>query len=86
MACGVPVVASNASALPEAVGDAGLMCPPDDVAGLARALHDVLFDHALRSRLIDRGFDRSRQFIWHEAARQTARVYDRVLARQRGAP
>jgi glycosyltransferase involved in cell wall biosynthesis len=82
MACGVPVVASNAAALPEAIGDAGLMCAPSDVVGLAGGLRDALFDPELRQRLVERGLARARQFTWHETARRTARVYDRVLSGQ----
>jgi glycosyltransferase involved in cell wall biosynthesis len=81
MACGVPVVASNAAALPEAVGEAGLLCAPGDAGAFAEQLHRVLFDRIQRQRLIDRGLTWHRQFTWTETARQTARVYEQVLSR-----
>ena len=46
MALGVPVVASNRGALPEVVGDAGLLVAPDDARGLAAAIESVLLDPA----------------------------------------
>ena len=44
MACGVPVVVSNAASLPEVVGEAGLLVDPTDVQGLATAIHRVLVE------------------------------------------
>jgi glycosyltransferase involved in cell wall biosynthesis len=79
MACGVPVIASHASSLPEVVGDAGFLVDPLDVEGLAEAMARVLGDGALRAEMRKRGLARAGQFSWLEAARGTARVYDRVL-------
>lgn len=75
MACGTPVVASNTSALPEVVGEAGLLCDPHSVEGLAQAMRRVLVDQDLRCQLAERGLARARQFTWQEAARRTAAVY-----------
>jgi glycosyltransferase involved in cell wall biosynthesis len=79
MACGVPVVASNASSLPEVVGDAGLTVPPQDTAALGEALHRLTVDPALRADLAQRGRARVNRFSWTKAARQTARVYHLAL-------
>jgi glycosyltransferase involved in cell wall biosynthesis len=78
MACGTPVVASNAASLPEVVGDAGLMCGPEDCDGLARALQGVLTNEDLRRSLIGRGLKRAKQFSWERAARETLEVYEQV--------
>lgn len=80
MASGTPVVVSNASSLPEVVGDAGLQVPPEDEAALADALARALTDHALREQMIARGLAQAAKFSWARAARETAAVYRSVLA------
>lgn len=80
MASGTPVVASNAASLPEVVGGAGLMAPPDDVHSLAEAVLQILENSVKREQCIGRGLERARQFTWERSARETLRVYDRVLA------
>ena len=80
MACGTPVVASNSSSLPEVVGDAALLFPPESSDALRVALSRVLSDAVLRSRLIANGFSRAREFSWDESARKHMNVYRRVLA------
>ena len=79
MACGVPVACSNASSLPEVVGDAALLVPPQDAHAWQAALYNLLTDVDLRSDLRLRGLTRARQFTWDRAARQTLEVYQRVL-------
>ncbi len=69
MACGAPVVASNAGALPEAAGDAAVLIDPYDEAGLAAAMQRVLDDTAFAGSLIERGLARARQFTWEKTAR-----------------
>jgi glycosyltransferase involved in cell wall biosynthesis len=78
MACGTPVVTSNAASLPEVVGDAGLMCPPQDYQGLAAAMRLVLTNDDLRRDLRARGLARARRFTWEAAARKTLAVYEEV--------
>jgi glycosyltransferase involved in cell wall biosynthesis len=78
MACGTPVVASNAASLPEVIGDAGLMCAPFDHDGLARTMHALLTDRALRLTCIDRGLNQATRFTWERVAYQTFEVYQRV--------
>jgi glycosyltransferase involved in cell wall biosynthesis len=79
MACGTPVVASTASSLPEVVGDAGLLVPPDDPEGWRDALERLLDDAALRARLRDQGLRRAAEFTWQKAAAATWEVLDKVL-------
>lgn len=62
MACGVPVVASRATAHPEVVGDAGLLCEPGNAADLADKIVQVLTDDALCGDLVRRGLARAQQF------------------------
>lgn len=79
MACGTPVISSNASSLPEICGDAALLIPPLDVAEWVRALRRVLTDPSLQMDLRRRGPLRAAQFSWQKAAEQTAGVYADLL-------
>jgi glycosyltransferase involved in cell wall biosynthesis len=79
MACGVPVVVSNVSSLPEVVDDAALSIDPYDVDALAAALRCAIDDEALRGVLVDRGYRRARQFTWQAAARQLRELYSGLL-------
>lgn len=81
MACGVPVVCSNASSLPEVVNEAGLLVAPDDVRGWVAALSRLLADPALHADLRARGLARARQFTWEAAALHTLQVYQSVSPR-----
>jgi glycosyltransferase involved in cell wall biosynthesis len=79
MACGCPAIVSTAQALVEVAGGAALTFDPDDDQALADQISSVLGDPALRRDLIDRGLDRSREFSWARAARETRNVY-RIVA------
>src|SRR3990172_11087686 len=78
LACGAPVICSNASSLPEVIGDAGLLVSPHDVKAWVEALQRVLTDPSLRAELCARGLARARQFTWEAAARKTLAVYQAV--------
>ncbi len=78
MACGTPVVCSDASSLPEVAGDAALLVDPLDVGDLAAALERVLRDEALRAELVRRGFEQVRKFSWERCARETLGVLESV--------
>lgn len=78
MACGAPVIASDTSSLPEVVGDAGLLVPPQR-APFADALARLLNDAALQDQVRARGLKRATAFTWANTARQTLEVYERVV-------
>ena len=82
MACGVPVVCSNAASLPEVVGEAGPLLPPGDIAAWVAALARVLSDAGWRANLQTLGLAQARRFTWEAAARQTVAVYESVLAKR----
>ncbi len=75
MACGCPVIASNAASLPEVLGNAAILCQPDDVASLAEQMGKVLTDEAMRDSLISRGLARAAEFDWNKTAGETLKVY-----------
>lgn len=84
MACGTPVIASTAGALPEVVGDGGWLVPPGDVDGWADAMARLWSDEALREQLRTRGLERASRFSWEEAARKTLAVYREAIGARRG--
>lgn len=79
MACGIPVVTSNVSSLPEVVGDAALQVDPYDVDALAAALEQAVNDEIWRQHAIAQGLARARAFTWQRAAEQLLDVYHRAL-------
>ncbi len=81
MACGVPVVASDSSSLPEVVGSAGFTLPPDDVEGIAGAIIACIIQEDLREDLIPKGLEQAGRFSWRRTAGQTLQVYRDVLAK-----
>ncbi len=83
MLFGCPVVASDCTALPEAVGDCGLLVPPGDAEALAEALRRVLEDPALAASLRERGRERAREFTWDACAARVAEVYREVSEERR---
>ncbi len=81
MQCGTPVICSNASCLPEVVGDGALLADPNDADAFAAALERVLGDSALAEQLVQRGLARAGQFSWDRTARETLAVYDQAARR-----
>jgi glycosyltransferase involved in cell wall biosynthesis len=80
MACGVPVLVSNASCLPEVVGDAAVQLDPADEGAWTAAMDDLLGHAARRGRLIAAGFLHARRFTWQKAAGQLLNLYRELLA------
>lgn len=78
MACGTPMLAANATALPEVYGDAALGVDPQDVDALADGLRRLLYDESLRAGLVARGLQRARRFSWDRTAQATVDVFRRV--------
>lgn len=76
MACGTPVIASNAAALPEVVGDAGVLVDPFDVAGLQSEMESLLASPASRDAMRARGLARARQFTWDNVAAKVRDVLE----------
>ncbi len=80
MACGVPVVSTTGGALPEVVGDAGLLIPPADSEAMARAIESLLDDPGRARRVGMAGYRRVQErFTWEKAARETVAVYREAI-------
>ena len=78
MACGTPVIGSNASSLPEVIGDVGLQVDPRSVDDIARALQQMIDRPELRERSIGLGLERAKLFTWDKAARELLAIYDQI--------
>jgi glycosyltransferase involved in cell wall biosynthesis len=79
MACGTPVITSNASSLPEVVGEAGLMHDPDDYRMLTSNIVKMIGETATREHFKRAGLTQASLFSWERAARETQAVYDEVF-------
>jgi glycosyltransferase involved in cell wall biosynthesis len=78
-ACGVPVMTSNNSSLPEVAGDAALLVDPHDVDAIAAAMYRLVTDEALRRELVRRGYENVKRFSWEKCARETLAVLESVV-------
>jgi glycosyltransferase involved in cell wall biosynthesis len=80
MACGTPVIATTGGALPEVVGNAGILVPPGSADALAVAIKQLLNDEEIQRRMSEAGRKRvEEKFNWEQAARRTLEVYQEVL-------
>ncbi len=75
MACGVPVVASNVTSIPEIFGNSALLVNPRDVEELYQALYRGLTDEVKRQELIIEGLNKSNSLSWEKTARETLSIY-----------
>ena len=79
LACGTPVVGSDAASIPEVVGDAGILLPPDDAEGMADALIQLATDDTFRAELSRRAMAQAARFSWERTARETLAAYREVM-------
>ena len=79
MACGCPVVVSNAASLPEVCGDAAYYVDPYNVESIAEGIYKVLTDETLRQSLIQKGIERAKLFSWEKSAKEYISVFEEVL-------
>ncbi|MEU2201897.1 glycosyltransferase [Isoptericola sp. NPDC019482] len=86
MSCGTPVVATATGALPDVVGDAGVLVPPDDAVALRDAVVAVGTDPNLAARLRAAGLERAAECGWPAVAARYHDLYDAVLETPGGAP
>jgi glycosyltransferase involved in cell wall biosynthesis len=79
MQCGVPVITSNSTSIPEVVGDAGIMVDPSDADALTHAMLSLLTSSELRQELRCKGLKRAESFSWAKCAADTAAVYHKIV-------
>lgn len=80
MACGVPVLTSNVSSLPEVAGSAALMVNPLDLDDIVFSLRRLLNDTNLRQDLVQRGFEQVKRFTWANSAKSLHNIYQQFAA------
>lgn len=78
MSCGIPVISSNISSIPEVVEDAGILIDPYDTSNLIDALGKVLSSERLRQELSMKGLEKSSQFSWAKTAEKTLEAYKKI--------
>ena len=76
---GCPVVCSNTGSMPEVVGNAALLFDPYSVESIRNNIISVLYDNKLRSSLTSKGFEQVKKFSWEKCAKETYKVYKKVL-------
>ena len=76
---GCPVIASRVSAIPEVVGEAGLLIDPSRPEELSEAILRLVEEKGLKERLREAGLERARQFSWEDSARKTLEVFEGLV-------
>ncbi len=77
--CGLPVITSNISSMPEVAGDAALLVDPYDVSDIKQKLELLLSDETLRHELSKKGFNQVKKFSWEKCAQQTYLIYKSLV-------
>lgn len=73
---GCPVVCSNTSSIPEVVGEAGILFNPYEPEEITNAIEQVISSVDTAKKLVEFGFERSKEFTWSKCAEKTLRIYD----------
>ncbi|GGL36235.1 glycosyl transferase [Halarchaeum grantii] len=79
MANGTPVIATSATAVPEIVGDAAMLCSPDQPTEWSDAVLTLLEEDNQREMMIKKGYNRLNQFNWEDCAQKTVAIYEDIL-------
>jgi glycosyltransferase involved in cell wall biosynthesis len=80
MACGCPVIASTAGAIPEVVGDCGAYFDPRDEGDMAKVIRETLVDSAIRGVMREKGLQRAADFTWARICGEMVRHFKEVAA------
>jgi glycosyltransferase involved in cell wall biosynthesis len=84
MAHGLPVVSSNATCMPEILGDAAIYFDPKNINEMARTMLEVLTDKKLAEGLIKKGRAQVKKYSWKKTAKQTLSIYEKALINKKG--
>ncbi len=79
LACGVPVIASHTSSLPEVLGDAAMYVDPYNSRDICEALRGILGSSMLEQQLVSKGLERAKRFTWQKTARETMDVFRQCI-------
>lgn len=77
--CGIPVVCSRSTSLPEVAGDAAYMVDAENAQEICDSIHTILLDKTLRNELITKGYERVLEFTWKKCAEKTFSTYKKTL-------
>lgn len=80
MRCGVPVITSNTSSMPEVAGDAAELVDPANPSQIVNAISKILTNSQHRDELISKGYDRASKFSWMEMAHNYLKLYREVYS------
>jgi glycosyltransferase involved in cell wall biosynthesis len=86
MACGVPVVASNSSSLPEVIGEAGFALDPNDERQMGGSIIATVVQEELAAELKQMGLEQAARFSWEKTATETLLIYSKVWAKNLVSP
>lgn len=79
MACGAPVLTTNAASLPEVVGDCAVICDAYSVKSIAQGLYRLYSDKDLRAQLSRKGIERAKGFTWERSAQMLHDIYRELV-------
>ncbi len=79
MRCGVPVITSNSSSMPEIINGGGVMIDPHRPSEIATAMREILTDKTLREKLIQKGLQQSQKFDWRKSAKRLVPYFQKNL-------
>ena len=78
MACGTPVVAADSSSLPEVLGEAAVLVPPEDIVAMSGAMLRLLTEAETAAGYVRRGYEQAAKYRWDDIAEQVLEVYEEV--------
>lgn len=80
MACGIPVIASNITSIPEILGESALLFHPEDLDTLSEMILNCVLDNRLRLSLIENGFKKAHSLSWNKTAEDTLKIYEKIIS------
>ena len=76
--CGLPVITSNVSSMPEFGGEAVVYVDPENASEMERVIWEIMGDDGLREEMIKQGISQAKKFSWEKCAEETAKVYRKM--------
>jgi glycosyltransferase involved in cell wall biosynthesis len=79
MSSGCPVLASNATSIPEVTGDSAVLFDPHDIEDLKSNANKILSSHNMLKELEEKGIERAKELTWEKTAQLTEELYDNII-------